>query len=197
MAHARPQMRDIVIETRRLVMRPLAPGDATALATIASDPRVGLMLGLVPCPCPVSHAEQWVTDAPAQIAAGTDYPLAVRDKATGTLIAGAGLDERVSLGASGYEYELGYWFDPAYWGQGLATECAIAMRDWGFAVLKAGRLRATCLMDNPGSARVLEKTGFHYVNTVLTHRPARGVDALVCRYRMDKPRWDRVQGSAV
>jgi len=190
MAHTLPGMSDIVIETARLIMRPLAPGDAEALAAIASDERVGLMLGLVPCPCSVEHAEGWITNAPEQIAAGTDYPLAVRDKETGTIIASAGLDEMVELGASGREYELGYWFDPAYWGRGLATECTVGLRDWAFEVLKTGRLRATCLQSNPASAKVLEKAGFHFTNTTLRYRAARGENALCDNFRMDKPRWD-------
>ncbi len=192
MVHKLPAMSDIVIETPRLIMRPLAPGDAEAIAAIASKPEVGTMLGLVPCPCPVSHVETWIAAAPAQIAAGTDIPLTVRDKQSGTIIAGAGIDEMIDLGASGREYDLGYWFDPAWWGRGLAAECAVGMRDWAFETLRAGRLRAVCLQANPASARVLEKAGFMFTCTTLQNRPARGTNALCDNYRLDKPRWEHL-----
>ncbi len=191
MAHTLPRMSDIAIETGRLEMRPLAPGDADALARIASDERVGLKLGLVPCPCSVAEVESWIAAAPAQIDAGTDYLLTVRDKNSGTIIGSAGLDELIEQGVSGREYDLGYWFDPAWWGKGLGRECAMALRDWAFETLRTGGLRASCLMDNQASAHVLEKTGFHYMNTVLKYRPARRRTALVAQFRMDKPRWER------
>jgi RimJ/RimL family protein N-acetyltransferase len=37
-------------------------------------------------------------------------------------------------------YEIGYHLRRDFWGQGLATEAAIACRDWAFAHLKAERL---------------------------------------------------------
>jgi RimJ/RimL family protein N-acetyltransferase len=191
MAHTLPSMSDIALKTPRLEMRPLAPGDAAALAQIASDERVGLNLGLVPCPCSPEQVEQWIADAPAQIAAGTDYLLTLRDTASGEIVGSAGLDEMIEQGVAGREYDLGYWLDPAWWGKGLASECALALRDWAFDTLKAGGLRACCLMTNQGSAKVLEKTGFHFMNTVLRDRPARGHKALVAQFRMDKPRWEQ------
>lgn len=188
-----PAMNEIRIETDRLVMRPLAPGDEAPLAAILADWDVTKNLGFVPHPFSLSDAAAWVAVTPKQIAAGTDYPLAVLDKASGHMVAGAGLDEMIDLGPSGREYDFGYWFGRDHWGKGLATECAVGLRDWAFEELRVGRLRASCLQSNPGSAGVLEKAGFLYVNTEMRHRPARGISALVECFRLDKPRWEALK----
>ncbi len=57
------------------------------------------------------------------------------------------------------ETEILYAFDDAVWGRGLATEGAIAARDYGFAVLKLPRLIALLVPENRGSMRVVEKLG--------------------------------------
>ena len=57
------------------------------------------------------------------------------------------------------EVEIGYLFLRRFWGRGLATEAAIAVRDYGFAL---GYRRLVSIIDpgNLASRRVAEKTGF-------------------------------------
>jgi ribosomal-protein-alanine N-acetyltransferase len=55
---------------------------------------------------------------------------------------------------------LGYWFDEACWGQGLATEAAQAAVDFAISQLRLRRLVSGHASDNPASGRVLEKLGF-------------------------------------
>ncbi|MCP3138115.1 GNAT family N-acetyltransferase [Pyxidicoccus xibeiensis] len=52
--------------------------------------------------------------------------------------------------------ELSYWLGRAYWGQGLATEAAVALVRYGFETLGLASLRANCFSRNPSSRRVLE-----------------------------------------
>jgi RimJ/RimL family protein N-acetyltransferase len=56
-------------------------------------------------------------------------------------------------------YEIGYHLRCDFWGQGLATEAAIACRDWGFALLKTERLISLIRPENLPSRRVAERTG--------------------------------------
>jgi [ribosomal protein S5]-alanine N-acetyltransferase len=56
-------------------------------------------------------------------------------------------------------YEIGYHLRRDLWGQGLATEAAIACRDWAFANLKAARLISLIRPENLPSRRVAERTG--------------------------------------
>lgn len=57
------------------------------------------------------------------------------------------------------ELEIGYRLDPAYWGRGIATEAARAVRDYGFNQLKVPRLISLIHPDNLPSRRVAEKNG--------------------------------------
>lgn len=56
-------------------------------------------------------------------------------------------------------YEIGWVFNPQYYGQGYATEAAQALLDYGFEMLNAHRIIATCQPENPASYRVMEKLG--------------------------------------
>jgi ribosomal-protein-alanine N-acetyltransferase len=56
-------------------------------------------------------------------------------------------------------YEIGYHLRRDLWGQGLATEAAIACRDWAFANLKTDRLISLIRPENLPSRRVAERVG--------------------------------------
>nr|WP_243739962.1 GNAT family protein [Aureibacillus halotolerans] len=55
--------------------------------------------------------------------------------------------------------EIGYIIHPAYWGQGIATDVARLLIDYGFKGLGMHRIYATCDPRNTGSERVLRKVG--------------------------------------
>lgn len=55
--------------------------------------------------------------------------------------------------------EIAYVVNPAYWGQGIATEVAQILLKFGFRELEIHRIQATCDCRNIGSAKVLEKSG--------------------------------------
>ena len=55
------------------------------------------------------------------------------------------------------EIEIGYRLHPDYWGRGLATEAAQAVRDHAFADLKLPRVISLIHPDNLPSRRVAEK----------------------------------------
>lgn len=192
MAHMLPRMSDIAIETSRLILRPLALGDAEAYAGAASDARIGAVMSHIPTPCPAELVELWAAKVPEQIAAGTDYRLVVTSKEDGAVVGATNLGGMVELGVSGRQYEFSYWVDPAQWGKGLATECAEGVRDWAFETLKAGGLRAACAMENAASARVLEKAGFHFMNASTSKATDTEAGKLLNTFRMDKPRWETI-----
>ncbi len=55
--------------------------------------------------------------------------------------------------------ELGYSFEHKYWGQGLATEMAVAMITHGLSDTNVTEIVAVTILENLGSQRVLEKAG--------------------------------------
>src|SRR5687768_4585631 len=57
------------------------------------------------------------------------------------------------------ELEIAYRIDPEYWSQGIATEAARAVRDYGFDQLKLTRLISLIHPENAASKRVAEKNG--------------------------------------
>lgn len=56
--------------------------------------------------------------------------------------------------------EIGYWLGEAYWGQNILSDAMQAVRDYIFAQTDIVRLFARAFSYNPGSMRVLEKSGF-------------------------------------
>ena len=78
--------------------------------------------------------------------------------------------------------ELGYALGRAFWGQGYATEAAIAMIDVARS-FGLGGLQAYSFVENPASARVLEKAGFSNVGTIVREYPKRGGMRRVTHFR--------------
>jgi len=138
--------------TPRLLLRPGFPEDAPALAEALADALVVRNLAVVPWP-------YGLRDAEAFLAAPRDpvLPSLLIFERTGDeprLVGSCGLGRRPS-GA----VELGYWISRPFWGRGLATEACSAL----IAIAKTLRLtqlEASHFIDNPASARVLEKLGF-------------------------------------
>jgi RimJ/RimL family protein N-acetyltransferase len=58
--------------------------------------------------------------------------------------------------------DIGYEIGRRDWGQGYATEAALALLAFGFNQLHLHRIWAYCIAENTASARVLEKIGMVY-----------------------------------
>jgi RimJ/RimL family protein N-acetyltransferase len=58
------------------------------------------------------------------------------------------------------DVELGYFIEPARWGEGIATEAARALRDEAFGRCGLPELIGRCRVENIASQRVLAKVGF-------------------------------------
>ncbi len=62
--------------------------------------------------------------------------------------------------------EIGWFIDRRYWGQGLATEGALASLGFGFDSLGLDRIIARYRTDNVASGRVMEKIGMRLWKTI-------------------------------
>ncbi|MBR0557812.1 GNAT family N-acetyltransferase [Ciceribacter sp. L1K23] len=67
--------------------------------------------------------------------------------------------------------ELGYRLRRADWGQGLASEGALVLVDYGFSSCRYDTITATTMSVNHGSRRVMEKLGMRHVSTEYPHWP--------------------------
>jgi len=83
----------------------------------------------------------------------TDFEFGVILKKTNELIGGCGIH------INEYNAELGYCFNPDFWGNGYATEAAKAMLMLGFETFNVHRIYATCRPRNIPSANVLRRIG--------------------------------------
>jgi len=80
-------------------------------------------------------------------------------------------DRRV-IGFCGLKFEpaaglpdIGYRMLPEYWGQGLATEAALAVLEYSRDVLHVERFFGVVVEQNVASINVLEKLGLRHVDT--------------------------------
>lgn len=63
--------------------------------------------------------------------------------------------------------EIGWWVDPRFWGRGIATEAATALRDEAFADHGAARLAARYQPANDASGRVMRKIGMRHHDDIV------------------------------
>jgi RimJ/RimL family protein N-acetyltransferase len=144
--------------TPRLLLRPGFPEDAQTLATAIGDEAVVRNLAVVPWPYTLRDAEAYLASPrdpvlPAML-------MFERTDGAPRLVGSCGLGRRPS-GA----VEMGYWIARPYWGRGFATEAGRALIDIARA-LGLGQLEASHFIDNPASARVLDKLGFESTGLV-------------------------------
>ena len=138
--------------TPRLLLRPGFPEDAPALAAAMSDRMIARNLTIVPWPYTLRDAEAFLASPRDPLL--PSLLIFERTDSAPRLIGSCGLGRRPS-GA----VEMGYWIARSSWGRGFATEACVALTDIARA-LGLASLEASHFIDNPASARVLEKLGF-------------------------------------
>lgn len=100
-------------------------------------------------------------------------------KANQRLIGHCGLEYLASLDS----VEVNYLLARKYWGQGLATESAIALLSYGFDTLQFERLVALAKPENFASLRVMEKIGMQLEKNIQLY----GVEWVL--YTIDRNQW--------
>jgi len=175
-----------ILQTPRLLLREFNPQDADALALVISDPET---MRYYPAPYDRAGVEQWIERNRQRyqddgVGLWAMELTKMRDaKVQGSEVQGSEVHKMI--GDCGIIlqqvegeplYEIGYHWRRDFWGQGLATEAAIACRDWAFAHLKTDRLISLIRPENTPSCRVAERTGM----TVWKEVNWRGLPHYVC-----------------
>ena len=144
--------------TPRLLLRPGFPEDAPALASAIADKAIVTNLAVVPWPYSIRDAEAFLASPRDPVLPS----LLIFERGSGApeLVGACGLGRRPS-GA----VELGYWIARSRWGRGYATEACTALVDIA-KTLGFPSLEGSHFIDNPASARVLEKLGFEPLGIV-------------------------------
>ena len=143
-----------VLETRRLRLRPLVPGDAEALNRIQSDPE---HMRFFPHPFSMDETVMWIERMRSRYELVGFALLAVEDRETGEFLGNVGPMAQNVDGAD--EIELGWSVTPRRARQGIATEAAAACRDWIFSAVRPASVISLILPENAPSRGVARKLG--------------------------------------
>ena len=148
-----------ILETKRLILRHFVPNDLDRLFALYSDPQVRRYFpeGTLTYDETKEELEWFLNGHPEHPELGL---WATIHKETNHLIGRCGLLPWTIDGQP--EVEVAYLLDKGYWGQGLGTEAAEAVLDYGFEKLQLSRL--ICLIDreNLASIKVARKIGMTF-----------------------------------
>jgi [ribosomal protein S5]-alanine N-acetyltransferase len=147
------------LDTLRMTGEPIGPEHEAAVAGLMLDPRVYRSRPWASAPT--------LADVHASLADKRDHwerhgfgLWLLRDRHTGRVVGRGGLQYTDAIG--GFSVEAAWTIAPERWGEGLATELAVASVAVAFDALDLTELIAITLPENLASRRVMEKAGFAY-----------------------------------
>lgn len=152
-------MQTPVLETERLILRPLRAADAREVYdNWGSDPEVAKFMSWS------THANaevtrEWLEEVEKNIGAEGIYDWGFERKSDHKLIGSGGIYYREIRGM----YDLGYNIMRECWHQGYTTEAAARMLEFAVTELKQNYLYAYHAKENLYSGKVMEKVGFRYI----------------------------------
>ena len=144
-----------VLETDRLILRPLRRQDAKDIFSYASDPDVARYVLWDPHQS-VSETRSYIRYIRSLARRGLPSSWAVTLRDSGKVIGTIGF---MWFSATNGSAELGYSLSKSCWNLGFATEALRAVILSVFAALPVNRLEAQHDLRNPASGRVMEKCG--------------------------------------
>ena len=154
--------KDARIETPRLVLRPLTPGDAAALQRITDTPEVIGAISFLRSPFTQDHARTLIAQS-----GDRNLFFGVWERATTDLVGLFGVHD---IGDG--EVEIGYWFDVANHGRGFGQETLAHALAFLVRSLPDRSIIAECAPANRVSWHLLTKAGFRPTGQD-GHRPDR------------------------
>ena len=151
-----------ILETERLILRPVHTRDANDIFEYASDPEVSKFVSWE-YHRSVADSIHYVRLIVNTYSRGHPAPWGIVLK-----------DEHKLIGTGGFHWwlydharaEVGYTISSRYWNKGLMTEALNAILKFGFEKLSLNRIEARCFVLNTASQRVLEKCGMKYEGTM-------------------------------
>jgi RimJ/RimL family protein N-acetyltransferase len=162
------------IETPRLTLRPPRTGDGPELheALTESLPELRRFLASLPWVAAdqtLESAEAFCRNGESNFIARKDLPFFVFEKATGNLVASAGLHRTVWQTP---KTEVGYWCRTRSSGRGFVTEAVTALTEYAFQYIRAVRVELITDEENAASRRVAERSGFVLEGVLRSERRA-------------------------
>ncbi len=161
------------IRTRRLCWREPRPSDVDGYMSFVSDYEV------------VKWTSSWPHPADREFVASRCVSVDPAKGFAGPVFLG---DEQIG-GIGMMNGELGYFIARKHWGQGYATEMARAVIARAFQRYDHDQIKASVIVGNPGSGRVLEKLGFTETGPMRCTSVAQGGEFDSVGYRLTRADW--------
>ena len=162
---AKSEKQPIVLQTARLLLRPLRRDDIPDLLPLIGAREVAATTLRIPYPYTREDAEKFLDHVEAlwERQGGARFGIFLRED--NRLCGGIGLDGRTDHNHA----ELGYWIGVPFWGRGYCTEAAWEVLSFGFDDLKLNRIHSGHFANNPASGRILQKLGMKHEGTLRKH----------------------------
>jgi [ribosomal protein S5]-alanine N-acetyltransferase len=145
-----------LLETGRLLLRPLMAQDDLSVRELANDLQIARMSLWSMCGSGRKTCRYWINGTHESWECGSRAEFAIELKSGGVMVGLAGLE---AVSAQHAPADLTFLLKVPFWGQGYATEAASAVVWFGFKRLKLNRICATYLRRNTASGQVLAKLG--------------------------------------
>lgn len=153
-----------LIETKRLLLRPLAQSDYDGLCRMLQDEDV---MYAYEGAFDDAQVQEWLDRQLARYREDGFALNAVILRETGEMIGQCGLTMQEIPGRR--VVEVGYLFEKKYWHQGYATEAAMACKEYAFRVLGVEEVFSIIRDTNVASQNVARRNGMTVTGSMVKH----------------------------
>lgn len=163
-----------------VVVRPLGPADAPAVAAACQDPLIQERCYFVPAPYALADAERFIAGARRELVAGTGVHCAICAAAPADAAKAPFADGELLGAIDLMAYpereaaETGYWVKREARGQGVAAAALRLMIAYAFEQVGVERLELMTETPNLASQRLAERLGFTREGVVRAYLASRG-----------------------
>jgi RimJ/RimL family protein N-acetyltransferase len=155
---------NLILETPRLLLRPLDLSDAEALFEMNKNPNVHKYLWQKP-EVVIDESIKVIEYVQRQYAENKIGRFATILKETGEFIGWTGIkfvNDHVENGNTNF-YDYGYRLNVKFWNKGYATEASKAWLDFGIFQMNIKEMNAYTHSENGASNHVLKRVGFNFM----------------------------------
>jgi [ribosomal protein S5]-alanine N-acetyltransferase len=159
---------NLILETKRLLLRPLELSDARVMFDMNKNPEVHKYLWQTPEKS-IDESIKVIEYVQRQYAENNIGRFATIHKETGEFIGWTGIkfvNDHEENGNTNF-FDYGYRLDEKFWNKGYATEASIAWSDYGFNQMKIDKMNAYTHSQNRASNHVLQKVGMTFMEDYL------------------------------
>ena len=167
-----------MLETDRLILRPLEKNDVDAVYRMRSDADV---MRFIREPQNRAESAGWVKLVSSRWKKEQIGFCAILEKPSEKFVGWCGIWKLKETG----ELEIGYAVAKEFWGKGFATEAALKFLDYAFEKLEPEKIVAVARPKNAASRRVMEKLGMNFVKTATFY------DQTLVQYAITKKEYAR------